>query len=245
MSEPFPAVMTSLIGNGERGLLFSRPLRGGGVEIFEGVIQDEHGLMSLQRGEAPRGVYRERLKQLSKLSNRVLMVPFERVREELSRAVSLNSFATIPLSLDAQAMLQKLGVEANATALPIEAPLASDAPLLPQAAALHDEPEIVSWLPPDTLLTTLSAHLEKEATASVERKQAIAIELSRAFSTKAVRAVYANRLWRMAEFFEGTDRTSQAAIARAEARSLRHTDAPSRFLEQLFVKVPVAAARQP
>ncbi len=120
--DTFPAVMTTLIGNGERGLLFARPLRGGGCEIFESVVQDEQGIMSLQRGEAPRAFYRERMKELRRGPNRVLFVPFERVREELSRAVSCNSFAKVPLTLDVQGALAKLGVEANEAPLPIGAP---------------------------------------------------------------------------------------------------------------------------
>jgi len=244
-SEPdtFPAVMTSLIGNGERGLLFARPVRGGGCEIYESVVQDEQGIMSLQHGEGPRGLYRERMKQLRRGPNQVLFVPFDRVREELARAVRLNSLAKVPLTLEAQALLGKLGVEPNDTPLPIGEPHDDDPGLAAHAGSLHDEPEMASWLPPDTDLAELARRLENEATAPGVRKAEIASELSLEFATQPIRALYATRLWRMAEFFEGTARNAPAQTARAEARQLLHTAHPSRFLEMLFTKVPAAASK--
>lgn len=238
----FPAVMTSLIGNGERGLLFGRPIRGGGCEIYEAVIQDEQGIMSMQHGEAPRGLYRERMKVLRKGPNPVLFVTFDRIREELGRAASRNSLAQVPLSLEAQAVLAKLGVVPSDSPLGIDAPHDDDPGLAAQADGLHDEPEIVSWLPPDTDLQAMAAKLEGETTATPEQKREVARQLSAGFATTSIRALYANRLWRMAEFFDGTGRLAQAQTARAEARRLLHSSQTSRFLERLFTKVPDAAA---
>ncbi len=111
-----------------------------------------------------------------------------------------------------------------------------------QASSLHAEPEIISWLPPDTELGELAKALEAEPTAIEERKKEIAIVLSTTFATKPIRALYATRLWRMGEFFDGTARLPQGQVARAEARRLLHTDEPSGFLGQLFAKVPAAAS---
>lgn len=233
------AVMTSLIGNGERGLLFARPMRGGGVEVFESVVQDEHGVMSLQRGEMPRGAYRERMKQLRAGENRVLFTTFERVRQELARAMAKNSLSFLPLTLDAQSVLAKLGVTPDETPLHIDQPHNGGVVLADSAASLHDEKEFISWLPPETELSAMAATLEKET--SEERKTELAREQSHAFATIAIRSLYATRLWRMAELFEGTARAPQAETARAEARRLLHTTSPSKFLEQLFAKVPAAA----
>ncbi len=236
--DAFPAVMTSVIGNGERGLLFARPVRGGGCEIYESVVQDEKGIMSLERGEAPRAFYRERIKQLRKGPNRVLFVPFERARRELARAMSRNSLGLVPLTLEAQGVLAKLGVVADDAPLPIDALAPGDAALLERSGVLHEAPEVVSWLPTDTDLAELAQRLGDEATASPERKAEIAREVSHRFATPAIRALYANRLWLMAELFEGTDRAELAALARAEARHLAHDTKASKFLEQLFAKVP-------
>ena len=155
----------------------------------------------------------------------MLFVTFERIRDELSRAASRNSFAQVPLSLEAQGVLAKLGVVATDVPLGIDASHDDDLGLASQAAGLHDEPEVVSWLPPDTDLQVMAQRLEEQPTASAEQKREVAKALSVNFATPSIRALYANRLWRMAEFFDGTGRLAQGQTARAEARQLLHSTA--------------------
>src|SRR5439155_22428339 len=60
--EEMPALISSILGTGERALFFVRPVRGGGLEIYQAVVHDEVGIQQLDRGTTSRAEYRRHLK---------------------------------------------------------------------------------------------------------------------------------------------------------------------------------------
>src|SRR5439155_8545069 len=107
---------------------------------------------------------------------------------------------------------------------------------------LHDEPELISWLPGEKSLVALSQRIDEvdasplQLTEAQKREQRMhKVQLTAAEIEPAARQLYAHRLWRTAEVLERKGRVEPARIARAEARLLFHeANAPSRFLERMF-----------
>lgn len=256
--EELPGALSAVLGTGERALYFARPIRGGGLDAYQGVISDEHGVQRLEVGPVSRGLYRDRLKEL--LHDRqlaVMQVPFARIAQDLGRALALNERSKTSLPEGAATALHRLGIEPLDPQGPLPAPEPADAGLVAQAASLHQERELQQWLPSEPQLRLLAARADElrssplqlsPAQRAAQRAQTVSLCAHEAF-TPAVRALYARRLWLTAELFDATHRPRQAQLARAEARLLFHTQEPSRFAERMFEKVlelvPPAAAPAP
>ncbi len=244
--EELSGVLSAILGTGERAIFFARPQRGGGLEVYQGIVSDELGIVQLDGGTSSRSTYRKRLRELANEPVlKVLQVPFSRMREELGRALALNERSRSPLPEGADAALRRLGVEPVAALPELPAPEASDEAQAALGASLHDERELAQWLPPEPQLRLLAQRVEEVkasplALSDAQKTEALTAKVRQTAAelfTGEVRKLYARRLWAMAELFEASGREQGARIARAEARRLFHTQAPTRFGERMFEKV--------
>lgn len=248
----FPALLSSVSGMGERGLIFFRPMRGG-LEGYQLLLQDEQGVVHLAKDQTTRNAIRRQLREIrAGRTAPVLEVGRERVAEELAVAVGLNQRSKTPFPAGLDELLAYLGVTPKEDVPPLPLPEEGDAALTMEGHTLHREPEIQAWLPPEKELRLLTERMQQAVHSALElteqQKGERILELFRKsaedFFTPPVKKLYARRLWAMAEMFEKTGREQPAKVARAEARRLFH-DAPglaSRFGEALFEKVLRLAA---
>ncbi|WP_375760524.1 hypothetical protein [Corallococcus exercitus] len=248
--ETLPTLVTLVSSTGQYGLLLTRVVRGG-VELLQVIASDEQGVLELTRTEQSRGDIRRILKH--GLQNGFGM---EVSREEgarlLAEAAALNLRTRTPFPPDLEAALRHHGVQPLHEPEPLPAPEPDDVRRVLEGDQLHATPEIAEWMPPDAEVRGLMEQVQALASSPLalsgaqrqEQVQQRVRDAARAFFTPEVRQRYARRLWRMAAFFEATQRALQADIARGEARRLFHgLDEPfSRFAETLFAKVVVLAA---
>jgi hypothetical protein len=234
------------LGTGERAFLFATPLRGGGLEVFQGIVHDEFGLAQLGSERANRALYRKRMEQLQHdPSARVMLVPIERMQLELGRAITLNQRSKTPYEAEVEQALSRIGVSAQEPDFPIPGLEAGDAEGRAGGAKLHQMFEVEQWLPSEKDLVTLTSRVDAIRNGPLPLSDAqkeekvikLAQELAAEVFTPAVRLIYARRLWYTAEVIDFQKRSAEAAEARAEARRLAHETSPSAFAEQLFVKV--------
>ncbi|MCA3011121.1 MAG: hypothetical protein INH41_01845 [Myxococcaceae bacterium] len=235
--------ISSVLGTGDRALFFCRPIRGGGLELYQAIVSDTFGVVQFARVQSNRAVYRARIRQLrAEGALSLLYCPLPRILEELGRGVSMNERSGTALGQDMSDGLRELGVVALDPEWSVPAPGPADVELAGSSAALFDEREISEWLPPETQLAELSeksAALKAAAadTSTFERQRAeLAETISRAFFTPALRRVFGRRLWLMAELFEQQGRRPAAALARATASTLFHEAAHLPFATSLFTR---------
>ncbi len=245
-AEEFPAVLSGILGTGERALFFARPVRGGGLEVFQGVMSDEQGLIQLEGGTSKRGVYRARMKELENdPTMKVLLVPWSRMQLELGRAIVQNDRARNPISNEVMDIIRHLGLEPDRSTVTIEAPKPGDEALCARAASLYREKELFSWLPSEPIMLALGEQitaLEKSPLALTDAQKfeqftAKANAAALEYLTTERRRIYSRRLHATAELFAFTRRPEQAALAEAEARALEHGTARSLFFEAMFARV--------
>ncbi|NOK36211.1 hypothetical protein HMI49_23700 [Corallococcus exercitus] len=248
--ETLPTLVTVVSSTGQYGLLLTRVVRGG-VELLQVIASDEQGVLELTRTEQSRGDIRRILKH--GLQNGFGM---EVSREEgarlLAEAAALNLRTRTPFPPDLEAALRHHGVQPLHEPEPLPAPEPDDVRRVLEGDQLHATPELAEWMPPDAEVRGLMEQVQAMAASPLtltgaqrqEQVQQRVRDAARAFFTPEVRQRYARRLWRMAAFFDATQRAPQADIARGEARRLFHgLDEPfSRFAETLFAKVVVLAA---
>ena len=241
----FPAVLSMQLGTGERAFLFVVPIRSGGVEVFNGIVSDEFGLAQLGSDRSNRNLYRKKLDQLKKdPTSHVMLVPIERMKLELGRAITLNTRSKTPLTGDIEQSLSRIGVIPEDPDFPIPPLEPGDAENRESGAELHQLFEVEQWLPSEKDLRTLTAQVDAIRTGPLplndaqkeEKIHSLARALAAEVFTQAQRLLYARRLWYTAEVIDFQQRASDAAKVRAEARRLAHETAPSRFAEQLFEK---------
>ena len=241
----FLAVLSMQLGTGERAFLFAVPIRAGGLEVFQGIVSDEFGLAQFGSERANRNLYRKRMEQLkTELTTRAMLVPMERLKLELGRAITLNERTKTPYGGEIEQALSRIGVSKQDPDFPIPALEPGDSENREGGAALHAFPEVEQWLPSEKDLVTLSARVDAIRNGPLplsdeqkeEKVKTLARELAAEVFTPELRMLYARRLWYSAEVIESQKRDADAAMARAEARRLAHETGPSRFLEQLFVK---------
>lgn len=246
MRNEFPGVLSMQLGTGERAFLFGTPIRGGGLEVFQGIVHDEFGLAQIGSDRANRNLYRKRMEQLQQdQSARVMLVPFERMQLELGRAITLNQRSKTPYGAEIEQALNRLGVTPQEPDFPIPPLEPGDAEGRGEGAKLHQIFEVEQWLPSEKDLVTLTAQVDALRTMPLplseaqkdEKMQQLARTLAAEVFTLPVRMIYARRLWYTAEVIDFQKRPADAALARAEARRLAHETLPSRFAEELFVKV--------
>lgn len=239
----FEGVLSMMLGTGERAIFFAHPVRGGGLEVFQGVIHDELGIQQLGSEVANRNLYRTRLNQLRKdPSARVMLVPFERIQQELGRALTLTQRAKLDIPTSVTESLERLKVTALDPEFPIPALESDDEKNAAEGASVHESFEVAQWLPGEPELVRLSGKadvinmLPGNADEKPAKIEDAARKIATEFFTEPIRQLYARRLWFTAELVESQQRTDEAKRLRAEARRLMHSTAPSAFAEQLFVK---------
>lgn len=235
--------MSSVLGTGDRALFFCRPIRGGGLELYQGIVSDTFGIVQFARVQANRAVYRTRIRELRAQSEiSLLYCPLPRILEELGRGLSMNEKSGTALTQDMMDGLRELGVVALDPSWKVPAPEANDASLAQSSASLFQEKEISEWLPPESQLAELSSkstELKAAApdTKTFEQQRAeLAETMSKAFFTAELRQVFARRLWLMGELFDHQQRAPAAALSRATARELFHGSAQLPFQTTLFTR---------
>lgn len=239
----FQGVLSEQLGTGERAVFFAVPVRGGGLELFQGLVSDEFGIVQFNSTISNRNVYRRRLEELRRdPDSRVMLVPFERIQAELGRAMTLNQRTKTDYGEEIEQALTRIGINPLDPDVPVPAPEPGDA-AVDGAAALHALREIAQWLPSEAQLLALGQRVDAlkalplDAAKREEKERAEARALAAEAFTPPVRQLYGRRLWYAAELFEALGRADDARLARAEARKLFHGDGPGRFGEQLFEKV--------
>jgi hypothetical protein len=237
--EEFPCVLSAILGTGERAVFFVRPVRGGGLDVYQGIINDERGVMQLEGGTAKRAAYRKRIDELqSDPTLKVLLVPWERMALELGRALTMNERTMTKPAEGAMDLLRKLAITPANPDWDVPAPVTGDDALVATAAGLHETPELTQWLPSEPAIADLGTRVEDLELANepqkVELARAKAHETAGTYLTVERRKTYARRLWAMAELFDRTERPQVGELARAEARHLFHGTTPSRFIEAMF-----------
>lgn len=249
--EVLPGFASLPDGTGQRALLLARPVRGG-LEVVEALVSDELGLLSLSRAEMGRSAWRKLARRPE--MERLLPLSYEDGRALLAEAVRCNLATRTPIPPDGDVALRHLGVEAAAEELPpLPPPEDGDAALTVESGALHREPELAAWLPPESELKRLALRIdevrtsplalspEQQAEALRERVRGQAEE----FFEPVRRRLYARRLWAVAPALERRGATHAARVARATARRM-FDGAPGLFppfAEQLFGKVLAFMAR--
>ena len=251
--ESLPGYASTPDGTGQRALLLAQPMRSG-VEVVEALVSDELGLLSLSRAEMGRSAWRKLGK--SPEMERLLPLTTEEGRALLAEAVRCNLATRTPFPADSDLALGHIGVEAATTELPaLPEPADGDAALAVESGALHREPELAAWLPPEPELKRLALRVDELRTSplalSPEQQSDSLRERVRTqaeeFFDVARRRLYARRLWAVAAALERRGAEHPARVARATARRLFHGSAgllPA-FAEQLFTKVLALMARAP
>jgi hypothetical protein len=251
--EALSCLLTSVTTQGQRGLILARPIRGGGIEAAQVVFSDELGVLELSLTEVTRSSYRKRIKEATE-PRYAIEIPLKEAVAVLGEAVALNLRSRTPFPKDLEPALRHYGVQPAPTEPTVPPPEPEDVKGVLEGHTLHETEEIQAWLPPEPELRkivdkvdeivasplALSAQQREEQALQAVRAQA------RAFFTPERRKLYGLRLWRMADFFERTDRAGPAQVARAEARRLSHgPEEPfSRFAERFFEKALVLAMSQ-
>lgn len=235
-----PALLSAVTGNGERAMILARPVRGG-LETAHLVLNDEKGVVHLALREASRGLYRKQLKEVRQgRTPPAIELPFQEAKDRLAVAVHLNERSGTPHPDGLTELLRHLDVTPRESAVEIPAPAAAAPGDDAAGVALHQEKELSEWLPDEPQLRAL-AQLWDGLTPAEREDRALAQarfrEAAQAYFTPPLRALYARRLWEMAEFFERTDRPHPAKVARTQASALAHEGPLPAFAQELFVKV--------
>jgi hypothetical protein len=252
-AEPLQGFATVPDGTGQRALLLAQPVRGG-VEVVEALVSDDLGLLSISRVEMSRSAWRKLTQQLE--GDRLLPLSAEEGRALLAEAVRRNLVTRTPFPPDSDVALRHLGVETASSELPsLPAPEDGDAALAVESGALHREPELAGWLPPESELKRLALRVDELRTSPLAlspEQQADALRdrirsQAEEFFDPSRRRLYARRLWTVAEALERRGAEHLARVAQGTARRLFH-GSPGLlppFAEQLFVKVLALMGRPP
>ncbi|MFY1826994.1 hypothetical protein ACN47A_13825 [Myxococcus fulvus] len=252
-SDALPALASIITGRGERALVLGRAIRGGGIEVVQALLTDEHGVIQLQLGEKGRGAWRRVIKEGLEQGG-TMELPVHEAAALLAEAAGLNLRTHTPFPEGLDVALRHFGVQPQLEPTTLPPPEPDDVRRSREGDLLHETAELAAWLPPEPVVKRLLAKLDKVvvsplALSDVQRQdqlQSAVASVAQDFFSPDMARRYALRLWRMADFFERTGRAREADVARGEARRLFHgADQPfSRFAERLFEKVVglVAAA---
>ncbi|MBJ6763250.1 hypothetical protein JGU66_20980 [Myxococcaceae bacterium JPH2] len=249
-TDTLPALVTLMSSDGEFGLLLSRPIRGG-MEVAQAVVSDERGVLKLTRVDTSRAEVRRMLK-LGHENRYGVEVSQEEGAALLAEAAGANLRSHTPFPAELDTMLRHHGVQPRAEPAAPPSPEPDDTRHVLAGYQLHSTPEVAEWLPPELETRQLLAQVGSLTSSPLalsegqrqEQLHQMVLGAARAFFTPEVRRRYGLRLWHMARFFEHTDRTHEAQVARGEARRLYHgPDEPfSSFAHTLFQKVLALAA---
>ncbi len=141
-----PGALSALLGTGERAVVFARPVRGGGLTVYQGVYSDEEGLLQLVATPSTRGEYRRRLAELrADPQVRTLEVSWARVRLELGQALWLADRAATPPPAQVMDLVRPLQLDpVDPAATPLPEPEEGDDRLAARAASLRQERELAT-----------------------------------------------------------------------------------------------------
>lgn len=244
--EDFPCFLSPVSGTGERAILLHH-LLGTRIETLYVVMSDEHGAVESVVGETSRGKFAKMVKMLRGEQRADVEIPLEQARRIVGEAAALNLATRSPFPQGFSEAMRHFDI--SPAERPFEVPPVEegDLRLTLEGATLHDQPEIATWMPSEGDLKVLAQKFAAVESSLIELtpgqradqfRQTIR-DQARASFTPQVRAVYARRLWAMAEVFDYSKREHPAQIARAEARRLAHdpNEPFSRFAEMLFEKV--------
>ena len=222
------------------------------MEVVEALVSDELGLLSLHRAEMSRSGWRKVAR--SQEMERLLPLSIEEARALLSEGVRRNLDSRTPFPPGSDVALRHLGIEAAPGEPPaLPAPEEGDAALAVESGALHREPELAAWLPPEADLERLALRVDELRTSPLALSPEQQVEALRdrirsqaeEFFDEPHRRLYARRLWAVAPALERRGAQHPARVARAAARRLFH-GTPGLFppfAEQLFAKVLALMAR--
>ncbi|QSQ16624.1 hypothetical protein [Myxococcus landrumensis] len=244
--EELPALASTVTGRGERAVVLGRAVRGGGIEVVQALLSDEHGVVQLQLDEKSRGMWRRILKEGLEQGGTVEL-PLNTAVALLAEAAGLNLRTHTPFPEGLDVALRHFGTQPQAEPTTLPPPEPEDVRRVMEGELLHATPEMATWLPPDSVVKRLLARLDEvvvsplalSETQRTEQLQTAVRAVTQDFFTPDMSRRYALRLWRMADYFEHSARPKEADIARGEARRLFHgAQQPySRFAEHLFEKV--------
>jgi len=246
--EWLPCWLSPPTGEGERSLLAVRAQRGGGLELAQLLIDDEHGIKECHLVETSRSSYRKQVRELrSEEPIRALEIALEEARQVMGECAALNLASGTPFPRQTEEALRHFGVVPSSPPEDLPAPLPEDEHQATQAQSLHMELEAQSWLPPEADLKVLAQKMDVVVASPLqltpvqkeEQLRGVIRSAAAEFFTPPVRKRYARRLWHLADFLERTGRDGQATVAKAEARRLFHDvpERPDRFEQFLFEKV--------
>lgn len=250
-SAVLPSLLSPPDGAGESLLMVARPTKGG-LAVHEVVLSDELGVLAQVELKASRTSWRRSLREAR--AKPVREISLDEARGVLAEAYRCNLATRTPLPPDAETMLRRLDVEPAASPPPpLPPPEEGDATLALEGAALHQEPEVRGWLPPEPELKVLAARVNEVQAGVLALSEQQQIQqltervrsMAEAFFTPERSRLYARRLWLIADVFERSGRTHAAEVARAEARRL-YGGTPgvfSRFAEALYGKLLQVAPR--
>ena len=259
VEQPLPCYASTLDGQGERAIWISRRVPGRGVEVGQAVISDRKGLLSVQIGLLGRKEYRMFGRDLLARGGAMGLAEIdpELCKGLLAAARKLNETAGTPLPDGADGWLARLGPAAPppdpAERFP---PLADDDEQAAVEASghLHELPLVRSWLAEEDALRALAHKLDEIGVSSLyvdERQRAQATlgaledAVERHFDA-ARRAVWASRLFSLADHLDRAGAPAHAGQAAAAARALRASVPATHipFARLLFEKAfPPAPAR--
>ncbi|WP_224369218.1 SET domain-containing protein-lysine N-methyltransferase [Hyalangium versicolor] len=244
--EALSCLVTSITTDGKRGLILGRILRGSGIEAAQVIFSDELGVVELTLNEVTRSSYRRRIKEATE-PQYAIEISREEAVKLLGEATALNLSSRTPFPQDLEPAMRHYGAQPSNTEPTVPPPEPEDVKGVMEGHTLHETLEISAWLPPEAEMYKVVEKMEEIARSPLalsgaqreEQTLQAVRSMARAFFTPERRKLYGLRLWRMAEFFERTDRADAARVARSEARRLFHgPEEPfSRFAERLFEKV--------
>ena len=258
---PLPCFVSAIDGQGERAIWVARHAPGKGVEVGQAVISDRKGVLSLQQGMLGRKEYRAFGRDLLARGDAmgVLEVGVEHAKAVVAAARKLNDASGTPLPEGADGWLARLGPTA-----PLPDPAERFAPLPPEeeqaaveaSGALHELPLVRAWLADEDALRALAHKLDEIAVSQLYVDEGQRAEATLGAIADAVeahfdadrRALWAARLYQLADHLERAGDAPHARQAAAAARALRAGLTPSRipFARLLVEKAfPVAPRREP
>jgi hypothetical protein len=166
-AEPPLAALASLLdGHGERAVWLPRALPGRGIELAQGVLSDERGLLSLQMGIIGRKEWRTFARDVLERGATVGVaeVPRERVHAWIVQARAQNERTGQRVPDGTDLWLNQLG-----PAAPVPAPGASlpapseeeEREAVASSGSLHELPVFRSWFADEDFLRKLAARLDE------------------------------------------------------------------------------------
>ncbi|HEY3452225.1 MAG TPA: hypothetical protein VGK67_38125 [Myxococcales bacterium] len=250
--------------NGERALWIPRAVRGG-LHLVTVLLSDVRGVEHVATDEVSRKSFKRLREELLDRAGphgiTLLEIPPARARGALAVARAMSPKG---LTIDQEAQLAGLLGDPKDAVSPARAepPLAAalEAQRLSESAQLHEEREVRTWIPEADVVRALGLKLDEiDASAlyvdEAQKKEQRDHELGKAveaFFDPKRRALYANRLFELAEALRNQKRTESAERAAATARALEKGEKLAaipfcrRMFEKLLAGGPKAApAAQP